>query len=58
MKWREALIMIIWIEVGFPSKGSLHDCSRNARDNVPFWNVHPWVIDAHSLNTKKVTVLA
>ena len=50
--------MIICIEVGFASKGSSHDCLRSTRVNVLIWNVYSRVTNVHSLDTKKVTVLA
>ena len=50
--------MSICIKIGFPSKGYPYDCSRHAWINVRIWNVYPWTVDVHSLDTKKVIVFA
>ena len=39
-------------------KGEPHVCFGSIDGHVRVWRVHPNVVDVHSLDTKKVTVIA
>ena len=51
--------MSICIKVGFfLTEGEPHVCRRSFDGYVRIWCVHTSIVEVHSLDTKKVTVIA